>query len=71
MKGFINLTLRTERTSIAINPEHIIAIQDLRTDPSIKDQPEWQYSVIMTNGNRFYVKETYEEICYLIRELLL
>jgi uncharacterized protein YlzI (FlbEa/FlbD family) len=70
MKGFINLKLRTERTSIAINPEHIIAIQDLRTDPAIKDSPEWQYSVIITNGNRFYVKETIEEICNLIGELL-
>lgn len=70
MKGFINLTLHTERTSIAINPDHIVAIKDLRTDPAIKDKPEWQYSVIMTNGNRFYVKETIEEICNLIRKLL-
>lgn len=71
MIGFITLTLRTERTSIAVNPEHISTIKDLRTDKGVKDDPGWQYTVVnMSNGCTYKVKETVEEIYNLIGELL-
>lgn len=70
MIGFITLTLLTERTSIAVNPEHISTLKDLRTDTVVKDDPGWQYTVVsMSNGCTYKVKETVEEIYNLIGEL--
>ena len=69
MKGFIRLTPRKGKQSLLINPEHIVSIEDLRTDNAVKDLKEWHWTIVSTLRYRYEVTETEEQIVKLIAEL--
>lgn len=70
MNGFIRLHERSGMTEVLLNASHIVAINDLRSDPIIKGKKGWQWTnVDCSNGSRYQVKETEKEIIELIKEL--
>lgn len=69
MKGFIRLTDRRGCVMININPEHIVAVRDMRSDKVAASFPSWHWTTVDTLKCRYEVKETEEEIVKLITEL--
>ena len=69
MNGFIRLTDRRGCVMININPEHIVAITDLRSDEVAARSESWHWTIIDTLKCKYEVKETEEEIFKLIEAL--
>ena len=69
MKGFIRLTDRRGCVMVNINPEHIVAITDLRSDKVAASSPSWHWTIVDTLKNKYEVKETEEKIFKLITAL--
>lgn len=69
MNRFIRLTPRRGGQLLLINPEHIVSIEDLRTDKAVAGLKEWHFTFLSTIKNRYEVTETAEEIINLITGL--
>lgn len=66
MYGFIRLHESNSNDVVLVNPAYIVAVTDYRNDPAVRDNKNWQRTLVVTTKVNYSVLETEGEIIELI-----